>query len=383
MRNLNKIFGVVIVLFFSFCFSISCAQTTENSEKTKLLLVLSDRVEQANPKYFIYPQVSEMIAAEIINKLNTEGEVKAPTLSYVRSELRAPALVRASYVLLDNYRYTYDINYAALRKIANHFDTTNVLIVTGAMDTTSDFLKPTWWSRLNVPGENVVKSEFKLYTYIALVDLNTETIKWQNAYERNLEAPEFGLVNLNYSPDAKQMVKVKQGSQLIAKDAAYRVESVLTPLIAAEKTPPTVHEFLKFHVNKKYEESVQNINDIKTKTVEKIKSLNSQEKQVDEAVGKRIEISETVVETDVEAVQEDVVIPQEKKETGLILKFVKSKKDKKLKKKNLDETVKVVVEEKAIQLEPVNELPDAGLRPAIDIDKNIQINPINIIIPKM
>lgn len=380
MRNFNKIFGVIIVLIVSFfVFGVS-AQSVENMEEQKNLLVLSDRVEQANPKYFIYPQVSEMVAAEIINKLNSEGEIKAPSLSYVRNELRAPELVRASYVLLDNYRYTYDINYAALKKIAKHFNTTNVLLVTGAMDTTSDFLKPTWWSHLNVPGENVVKSEFKLYTYIALVDLNTETIKWQNAYERKLVAPEFGMTNLNYSPDAKQMIKVKQGSQLIAKDAAYRVESVLTPLIAAEKTPPTMHEFLKFQVNKKYEESIQNINVIKTKAVEKIKSMNSQEKQVDEEVGKRIEIYETVVENEVDAVQENIVSPKEKKETGLILKFVKPKKNKK---NDLDETVKMVVEEKSIQLEPAKELPDVDLRPAIDVDKNIQINPINIIIPKM
>lgn len=380
MRNFNKIFGVIIVLIVSFFVFGLSAQSVENMEEQKNLLVLSDRVEQANPKYFIYPQVSEMVAAEIINKLNSEGEIKAPSLSYVRNELRAPELVRASYVLLDNYRYTYDINYAALKKIAKHFNTTNVLLVTGAMDTTSDFLKPTWWSHLNVPGENVVKSEFKLYTYIALVDLNTETIKWQNAYERKLVAPEFGMTNLNYSPDAKQMIKVKQGSQLIAKDAAYRVESVLTPLIAAEKTPPTMHEFLKFQVNKKYEESIQNINVIKTKAVEKIKSMNSQEKQVDEAVGKRIEIYETVVENEVDAVQENIVSPKEKKETGLILKFVKPKKNKK---NDLDETVKMVVEEKSIQLEPAKELPDVDLRPAIDVDKNIQINPINIIIPKM
>lgn len=380
MRNFNKIFGVIIVLIVSFFVFGLSAQSVENMEEQKNLLVLSDRVEQANPKYFIYPQVSEMVAAEIINKLNSEGEIKAPSLSYVRNELRAPELVRTSYVLLDNYRYTYDINYAALKKIAKHFNTTNVLLVTGAMDTTSDFLKPTWWLHLNVPGENVVKSEFKLYTYIALVDLNTETIKWQNAYERKLVAPEFGMTNLNYSPDAKQMIKVKQGSQLIAKDAAYRVESVLTPLIAAEKTPPTMHEFLKFQVNKKYEESIQNINVIKTKAVEKIKSMNSQEKQVDEEVGKRIEIYETVVENEVDAVQENIVSPKEKKETGLILKFVKPKKNKK---NDLDETVKMVVEEKSIQLEPAKELPDVDLRPAIDVDKNIQINPINIIIPKM
>ncbi len=383
MRNFNKIFGVVLVFFFGFYLSNLSAMSVENSDKSKSVLILSDRVEQANSKYFIYPQVSEMVAAEIINKLNIDGDVKAPSLSDVRAELRTPELVRASYALLDNYRYTYDINYSALRKIAKHFDTTNVLLVTGAVDTTSDFLKPTWWAFLNVPGENVVKSEFKLYTYIALVDLTNETVSWQNVYERRLVAPEFGLTNLNYSPDAKQMVKVKKGSQLIAKDAAYRVESVLTPLIAAKKTPPTVHEFMKMQINKKYKESIQNINELKKKTVNKINEIKEQKKS--ESVQSAEIQAETIKFERIETPAVDVGTIKDKStdETNAILNFVKIKNNEKAEEEKLDNKVLEVVNKKAVQMEASKSTVDMGLRPAIEADGNIKINPINIIIPKM
>lgn len=382
MHNLSKIFGVVLFLFVMFFASTLSVVAVETKDKSKSVLVLSDRVEQANTKYFIYPQVSEMIAADIINRLNTEGDVKAPSLSDVRSELRSSELVRAAYSLLDNYRYTYDVNYSALRKIAKHFDVTNVLLVTGSLDTTSDFLKPTWWAFLNVPGENSVKSEFKLYTYMALIDLNNETITWQNVYERKLVDTEFGLGNMNFSPDAKQMVKVKQGSLLIAKDAAYRVESVLTPLRAAEKTPPTVHEFVKFKVNKKYEESIQNINEFKKKTIEKIKNKEAVKKETKDAEKSSVAKDE-FERIEIPAVETNIDNETEPKEKNVILKFVKTENAENEKKEILDSSVNAVRDENVINQESSKDLNNMELRPAIEMNKNIQINPINIIIPKM
>lgn len=380
MHNLNKIFGVVLVLFLSFIATGSSVIGAESTEKSQKILVLSDRVEQANAKYFIYPQVSEMVASDIINNLNLDGNIKAPSLSDVRSELRTPELVRSSYALLDNYRYTYDVNYSALRKIAKHFDVTNVLLVTGSVDTTSNFLKPTWWAFLNVPGENVVKSEFKLYTYIALIDLNNETIKWQNVYERKFSEPEFGMTNLNYSPDAKQMVKVKKGSQLIAKDATYRVESVLTPLIAAQKTPPTVHELVKLKINKKYEESVLNIKEFKNKTSEKIKEYN--EKRQEKNNLKEVQTEEKIIPA-VEKVEEKAEDAKRIEEKDSVLNFVNEQPNLKIEEEQLNEKIKEVVNDKSIQIKPQEVSADTDLRPAINVDKNIKINPLNIIIPKM
>ncbi len=380
MCNFNKIFGVVLVIILGLSSLNLKTFAVENSEKQIKILVLSDRVEQANAKYFIYPQISELIASEVINRLNNDGTIKAPTLSDVKLQLRYPDLTRSSRTLLNNYRATYDIDYVALRKIAKYFDVTNVLFVTGAVDTTSDFLKPTWWSRLNVPGENVVKSEFKIYTYMALVDLNSEVVKWQNVYERNIEAPEFGLADLNYSPDAKQLVKVKKSSELIAKDAAYRVECVLTPLIALEKTPPTIHEFVKFHVNKKYDESIQNIKELKKKTAEKIKTIKENHNEKKEVVEAEL-LNDNVSEEGL--LKEDENGVQLQNEKNIILKFVKPKKEEIVEDEQLNTKVHEVIEEKAIQIEKPKNTYDMELRPAIDTDNNILINPLNIIIPKM
>ena len=388
MNNLNKIFGVVLFLVFSlFNLSLESLAITENQNQ-KNILVLSDRVEQANAKYFVYPQISELVASEIINRLNMDGSIKAPVLSDVRSELRSEELVRSSYRLLNNYRYTYDVDYSSLRKIAKHFNADNVLLVTGSLDTTSDFLKPTWWSFLNVPGENVVKSEFIIYTYMALVDLNSETITWHNVYERKLEAPEFGMSNLNYSPDSKQLNKVKKGAFLIAKDAVYRIESVLTPSAVEGKTPPTVHEMLKMKINKKYEESVQNINAVKDKTVQKIKDAKmSKTKDLEddsELYLKEFQMIDSILlEDNVKDTDVDAQNLKKDNEKEAILNFVNSEKEESLKEEELNKKVKEVIEEKAVKLEPEKVLPEMDLRPAIETEKNIKINPINIIIPKM
>ena len=385
MNNFNKILGVILILFFSFLAINQNSYAITEKTNTKKILVLSDRVEQANVKYFIYPQVSEIIATETINRLNLDGDVKALQLSDVRTELRSTEISRSAMTLLNNYRYTYDINYAALRKIAKHFNVSNVLLITGALDTTSDFLKPTWWAFLNIPGENVVKSEFKLYTYAALVDINKEVVTWQNSYERKIVAPEFGMTNLNYAPDAKQMTKVQKGSQLIAKDIAYRVESILTPLIAAEKTPPTIHEFVKLKINKTYEESMQNINELKTKTVEKIKKTHQPDtynitpavekvkKTKDETIIEKPKVEENFRHIKEVKTEKNILNEEKENKNTTTLNFVNQEKNKKIKNK----------QQNLIESTTIKETEDVDLRPAIDVEKNIQINPINIIIPKM
>lgn len=402
MNNFNKILGVILILFFSFLTINQNSFAITEKTNDKKVLVLSDRLEQANVKYFIYPQVSEIVSQETINRLNLDGDVKALQLSDVRTELRSAELSRNAATLLNNYRYTYDINYAALRKIAKHFNVSNVLLVTGALDTTSDFLKPTWWAFLNIPGENVVKSEFKIYTYAALVDLNKNVVTWQNAYERKLVAPEFGMTNLNYSPDAKQMTKVQKGSQLIAKDIAYRVESVLTPLIAAEKKPPTIHEFVKLKINKTYEESAQNINELKAKTVEKIKNLNQPDtNNIIPAVEKTNKTKEEIIEakpisiieepkveeniqltTNIKTEKNNVKKENENKNTDT-LNFVNQKNDKKEKIKKIKNKTQKNKKQNLLESTTIKESEYIDLRPAIDVEKNIQINPINIIIPKI
>lgn len=353
MRLLNKFFGVVIVLALSVGIGFNAFAQEKNPKvgEKQSIIVISDRVEQANQQYFIYPQVSEMVAAEVINELNKDAVVTAPALSTVREKLRSQKLLRSSSKLLDNYRYTYELNFSALKKIAKEFNVTNVLIVTGSLDTVSDFLKPTWWNFLNIPGENIVKTEYRLYTYIALVDLKTETITWQNTYHRQITAPEFALANATYSPDYRQLTKLKKASAVIAQDATYRVENVLTPWFTADKTPPTLQEKVKFNVNKKYDACIQNINEKKSARAAKQAEQNAVLKT---QKNKRVEkLDESLVPN-----LENSVVNRSKKVGKNEPKMI------------LQETLPVPAKTTSHQQ-------------SSDESKNIQVSPLNIIIPKM
>lgn len=359
MRFLNKLSGVVI-LFLALLFTNFAVFAQENNQKSpekQSIVVISDRLERANEQYLIYPQVSEMVAAELINELNKEGVFTTTPLSEVREKLRSQKLIRSSNKLLSDYRYTYDLNFGALKKIAKEFNTTNVLLVTGSLDTVSDFLKPTWWNFLNIPGENVVKTEYRLYTYIALVDLKSETITWQNTYHRQITAPEFALANATYSPDYRQLTKIKKSSNVIARDAVYRVESVLVPWFAVDKTPPTVHEMVKFKVNKKYNEYIQNINDKRTEKAKQGKEINA------------------------------VLKTKQTSDKNSELQLIKNSSSVKI-----DESVKLPESNTEPVLTPVSKLlPAADLKEnetkempvSNESSQNIYVSPLNIIIPKM
>ncbi len=372
MKILNRFLGVISIIFVLVLSTTSVlAQEGEQTDKAKkTIVVISDRVEQANAQYLIYPQVSEMVAAEVINELNKEGAVTSVPLSTVREKLRSQNLIRTANKLLGEYRYTYELNYEALKRIAKEFNTTNVLLVTGALDTVSDFLKPTWWNFLNVPGENVVKTEYRLYTYIVLVDLNTQTITWQNTYHKQITSPEFALANATYSPDYRQLTKIKKSTIAIAKDAAYRVESVLVPWFTVDKTPPTLHEKVKFNVNKKYDEYIQNIN-----------ARRAEKEQIEQAKEMDAVLKSPKKETtDVSKVQWTKEASEATtNKTGDIKESKETVKINNVSKEgSATNNVEIYAPEKQIQTKEITVEQEL-----IEEPKDIQVSPLNIIIPKM
>ncbi len=286
MKIFSKILGVVLVIM-SFAMSASAqAELSAVKSNKRNVVVISDRVEQANLKYLVFPEVSEMIAADVINNLNVQGFVSAPSLSSVRERLGKSDIVRHADKLVRDYRYTYNLDFNALKKVAKSLNADDILIVTGGMDTVSNFLKPTWYFFLNIPGENMVKSEYKLYTHFALIDVQNETVKWQNTYHRQITSPEFALANATYAPDYRQMSKIKKGSEVIARDASYRVECILAPELAMTKQPPTRHERMKYKIDKMQNEHIQNVNFKNQQKNEKAqeKHIKTSEKSVTEEI---------------------------------------------------------------------------------------------------
>lgn len=347
MKIFNKLLGIVLVFVSTGLCSISAASDVESSTKIELsalksdkrnVVVISDRVYQANQQYFVYPEVSEMIAQEVINELNREGFVYAPTLSSVRERLKKADLVVHADKLLRDFHYTYNIDFNALNKIAKKLGADDILLITGGLDTVSDFLKPTWYNFLNIPGENVVKSEYRMYTHFALIDVQNEIVTWQNSYTRHITSPEFALANATFSPDYRQMTKIKKGSYIIAKDAAYRVESAVTPELAAAKEPPTMRERMKYKIDKKYDEHIQNVN------------LKREQKAQNEAKAR--------------------LDAQKAAQNEAFLKSVETKNVKSTKTNTSKEF-------SAVDLTPYT----SGAQSSDD--KDVKVSPINIIIPKM
>ena len=70
-------------------------------------------------------------------------------------------------------------------------------------------------------------------------------------------------------------------------------------------------------------------------------------------------------------------------EKDSVLNFVNEQPNLKIEEEQLNEKIKEVVNDKSIQIKPQEVSADTDLRPAINVDKNIKINPLNIIIPKM
>ena len=75
MIKFNKIFGVVLFLILGLFLSPSYAKSENESEKKPSVLVLSDRVEQANSKYFVYPQICLLYTISVLFFIKLEDKI--------------------------------------------------------------------------------------------------------------------------------------------------------------------------------------------------------------------------------------------------------------------------------------------------------------------
>lgn len=347
MRIFNKITGIILVLILSINYAqATITNATYKNNKNKIV-VLSDRIEEVNQQYFIYPKSTDLIAIDVINTLNKDGHLSVPNITETKNRISKKDLRMHTKKLLADYRYTYNIDFEILKKIAKALETEEILLITSGLDTSTDFLKPTLWNTLNIPGVNAVKTEYKMYTHFVLINVPTSQIQWQNTYIRPISAKNLELANTSYSPEYKQMEKIKKSSEIIAKDAVYRIESVLIPHIAIKKTPPTTKEKMKYNIQKQYKEQIENVRDLK----EKIKKEETPEKKI---------LLQNVKENTAKKhlnVAKDEILKQENTETQNI--------------------------EKKQEITETQEIKDYNQNKTIEENNNIYVSPINIIIPKM
>jgi len=232
VRDFFKILIVGIILF-----STSAKSFAEDYK----VLVIPDNIVTENIAVdsYIYNASAEFFADEIVNILNKTDYITAPSISEVRKNLKedTSAMITAKN-LTNKFRTTYNIDYVALKKLADKSEARYVVLLTSYIDSENYILRRTLWDFLNIPGATVIDPAYKISTYAILVDTQNSVRVWSDTYYKTISVCENRIITRGPSPQTEQLQKIRDYSKYISPQIAQNVQKNVLPadLYAQEST---------------------------------------------------------------------------------------------------------------------------------------------------
>ena len=212
----------------------------KESEKRYKVLVLPDNIVTENIAVdsYIYNASAEFFADEVVNLLNNTDYINSPTVSETRNLLKQDVSnTIAAKNLTNKFRTSYNVDYVALKKLANQADSKYVLLITSSIDSENYILRRTLWDFLNIPGATVIDPAYKISTYAALIDTSSNTKIWSDTFYKTISVCENRIITRGPSPQTEQLQKIKDYSRYLCPQIAQNVQQkVLPPQVFAEES---------------------------------------------------------------------------------------------------------------------------------------------------
>ena len=135
---------ILVKLLLLFCLLIG----TRVWAQTFNVLVLPADVFSVCENYYCFPEVSEIIAQDVISNFNAKGAITAPNLYDVRKKFTEnPALKSAAIRVLNKYKNSNSLDFIGLKTLAQGFDVKSVILISSVVEDSS---KRSLWEVLEV-----------------------------------------------------------------------------------------------------------------------------------------------------------------------------------------------------------------------------------------
>lgn len=202
------------------------------------VLILPDNIvtESAAVDSFIYNATAEFFADEIANTLNSTDYITAPSVSEVRIKLKSnPTDMLTAKSLTSRFKTSYNIDYVALKKIAQKTGSKYALLMTSTVDAENYVLRRTVWDFLNIPGASVVDPAYKISTYAVLINTENNSKIWADTFYKTISICENRIITRGPSPQTEQLQKIKDYSRYVCPQIARNIQRNILPADLYEK----------------------------------------------------------------------------------------------------------------------------------------------------
>ena len=204
MKNILKI--ILGILFL-----ISTTQVVKATEFE--VLVLPTGLFSTCSNYFCFPDVSEIVANDVITNLNEYKSIKAKNLSDIRQTLaHNEALKFQTENMLEKYEVTNNVDFQTLKEISQKFNVKSILLISSSV-TTQNNNKRDLWEVLEIANAFKTTKPYNLQTTAVLTDNVNDIVMWSSKFSKNVTDTNGYFLAQNQAQAASQLEKIKQYSK--------------------------------------------------------------------------------------------------------------------------------------------------------------------------
>lgn len=204
-KNLLKILFTFFLLVFSM---------VKTSAVQFDILVLPTDILSVCENYFCFPEVSEIVAEDVINNINSYNNMSAIELYSVRQKLAQDIELQNSVrELLTSYSKNEKIDFNKLNKTAESFGVKSIVIITSYTTSEKSSIKRNLWELLEISSAFKTSTPINLTTSAVLTDNVNNLIMWSGKYNKTVSDTNGYFIAKNQTQAASQYEKIKQYSK--------------------------------------------------------------------------------------------------------------------------------------------------------------------------
>lgn len=214
MKNLVKLF--LIALFFLGIVIPAEAKVTFN------VVVLPVDLFKVCANYYCYPEVSEIIAGDVIANFYETDRIYSPPIDYLRRAMAdSPDLKRYTNSVLTRYAKDKSLDYTALKYIAKSFKANSVLIISNDVPVKDAYARRGVWEMLVLSTNFNITHKYEMETNAVLIDTVNDLVMWSGTYKKKISDS-----NNNFkAPNASDAYAKLEYFRLYSKDILSKIIS--------------------------------------------------------------------------------------------------------------------------------------------------------------
>ena len=244
--SMKKLFHTVILFL-----SLILLSPAANAISFNVVVLPADLMNVCD-NYYCYPEVSEIIANDLIQYFNRTGRINSPSLIEVRRRLAAnPQLRTALQQSLIKYRNSSNIDFHVYKKVADLFSAKSVLVVANTVNVENAYVKRNVWEILELATALDFTYPFFMETEAVLLDTYNGLVMWSGNYSKKISDN-----NGNFSAPKSSQSYSKLGfiefysediiSKTIGENVVLRFfPKTISPMVNPKNVKPT-GEFLRY-----------------------------------------------------------------------------------------------------------------------------------------